>query len=137
MHGGARYLRWLLDRFNEPRLAVAGYNAGEGTVQKYGDRVPPYQETKTYVVRVLNCYQQYRQGGLYNAAYSTSGPSSLLTMNRSGSVDGGYASDAYSRSPGVAVITTRTSNRPASLINLSAQPVSTSQSHTYLQFNSN
>ncbi|MFO1371848.1 MAG: lytic transglycosylase domain-containing protein [Candidatus Competibacteraceae bacterium] len=76
MHGGARYLRWLLDQFNDPRLAVAAYNAGEGAVQKYGNQVPPYQETQTYVGRVLNFYNQYRMGSLNTGASGTS-----LAMN--------------------------------------------------------
>lgn len=48
--GGARYLRQLLQMFNgRVDLALAGYNAGEGNVRKYGHRVPPYRETRNYV----------------------------------------------------------------------------------------
>lgn len=61
MHGGARYLRWLIDRFNNTQLAVAAYNAGEGAVENYGNSIPPYQETQTYVARVLKYYNYYRQ----------------------------------------------------------------------------
>ncbi len=47
---GARYLRQLLTKFNgRVDLALAGYNAGEGAVMKYGNRVPPYRETQNYV----------------------------------------------------------------------------------------
>ena len=49
--GGVRYLRQLLDRF-ELRLALAAYNAGAGTVERFGG-VPPYPETRSYVARVL------------------------------------------------------------------------------------
>jgi hypothetical protein len=54
LEGSARYLRWLLDRFDgRADLALAGYNAGEGAVDRYG-AVPPYRETLTYVIRVLD-----------------------------------------------------------------------------------
>jgi len=47
---GTRYLKDLLDRFDgKIDLVLAAYNAGEGAVMKYGNRVPPYQETKYYV----------------------------------------------------------------------------------------
>jgi soluble lytic murein transglycosylase-like protein len=63
MHGGARYLRWLLNLFkNNVSLALAGYNAGENAVIKYGYKIPPYKETQTYVPRVLGFYQHYRSG---------------------------------------------------------------------------
>jgi len=61
LHGGARYLRWLLDLFTDVHLALAAYNAGEGAVQRYGNAIPPYPETRTYVRRVLEFYQQYRR----------------------------------------------------------------------------
>jgi soluble lytic murein transglycosylase-like protein len=61
LQGGARYLRWLLDLFKDSRLALAAYNAGEGAVQRYGHTIPPYPETRTYVRRVLEFYQQYRR----------------------------------------------------------------------------
>ena len=51
--GGARYLRWLLERFDgDTRLALAAYNAGESAVQRYGG-IPPYRETQDYVRKVL------------------------------------------------------------------------------------
>jgi soluble lytic murein transglycosylase-like protein len=54
MRGGARYLRDLLDMFdNDLRLALAGYNAGENAVKKYGNKIPPYPETQQYVRKVL------------------------------------------------------------------------------------
>lgn len=58
--GGTRYLRELLNLFNgNVVLAVAGYNAGEGAVQKYGG-IPPYQETQEYVRRVAKLYKGYK-----------------------------------------------------------------------------
>lgn len=54
IEGGAKYLRELLNLFNNDlALALAGYNAGEGAVQKYGNSVPPYKETQNYVKIVL------------------------------------------------------------------------------------
>ena len=54
IEGGAAYLRFLLDLFdNDIRLALAGYNAGEGAVQRYGNQIPPYPETQNYVRKVL------------------------------------------------------------------------------------
>ena len=51
--GGAKYLSGLLKEFNgDTKLAVAAYNAGPGSVQKYGG-VPPYSETQAYVKKVL------------------------------------------------------------------------------------
>jgi len=58
---GIRYMRWLLDTFNQDlRLALAGYNAGEGAVMKYGWQIPPYNETQEYVRRITTRYNSIR-----------------------------------------------------------------------------
>ena len=58
---GAHYLRDLIKLFNNDlQLALAAYNAGEDAVIRAGMRIPPYQETMTYVPRVLTYYRHYR-----------------------------------------------------------------------------
>ena len=57
---GTRYLRVLANTFNgDLTLTVAGYNAGEGAVIRYGG-IPPYRETQEYTMRVLYFYHRYR-----------------------------------------------------------------------------
>jgi len=57
--GGTRYLRQLLDRFNNRvDLVLASYNAGEGAVIKFGHKVPPYRETRNYVKQISYRYKR-------------------------------------------------------------------------------
>lgn len=61
IEGGARYVRFLLDRFDgDINLVLAGYNAGEGAVEKYGWSIPPYSETQEYVRRISRRYALLR-----------------------------------------------------------------------------
>ena len=57
IEGGVRYLKFLRDTFQDDRLAIAAYNAGEKAVAKYGT-VPPYAETVSYVAKVGKKYGQ-------------------------------------------------------------------------------
>lgn len=64
VEGGVKYLRFLLDTFRgDVSLAVAAYNAGLTTVSKYGG-IPPYNETRTYVSRVLSYMKSYQESGI-------------------------------------------------------------------------
>jgi soluble lytic murein transglycosylase-like protein len=58
IHGGACYLKFLMDRFGQNMgLALAAYNAGEDAVDRSGGRIPPFTETLAYVPRVLKVYR--------------------------------------------------------------------------------
>lgn len=60
IEGGLRYLSVLRQRFSDDlRHVLAAYNAGEGAVKRYGG-IPPYPETRRYVVRILALYGKYR-----------------------------------------------------------------------------
>ncbi|MGD8421003.1 MAG: lytic transglycosylase domain-containing protein [Gammaproteobacteria bacterium] len=61
--GGTRYLKDLLERFDSNlELAIAGYNAGENAVEKFGNRIPPFDETQNYVRKVLQLYNEHIAG---------------------------------------------------------------------------
>ena len=50
-----------MDRFqSDLELVLAAYNAGEGAVERYGNAIPPYEETRLYVARVLDYYHGSR-----------------------------------------------------------------------------
>ncbi len=64
IHGGVKYLRFLLDRFKgDLKKVIAAYNAGEGKVDKYKG-IPPYKETRQYVKNVLATYNKLRAPAL-------------------------------------------------------------------------
>src|SRR5262249_25194109 len=57
IEGGVKYMRFLLDMFSgDVTLALAGYNAGENAVLRYGNQIPPYRETLEYVRRISARY---------------------------------------------------------------------------------
>ena len=81
---GVRYMRWLLDTFNgDVVLALAGYNAGEGAVMKYGNNVPPYRETQEYVRRITSRYNSISNGRYIHTARSIGSRSAGLVQKDS------------------------------------------------------
>jgi soluble lytic murein transglycosylase-like protein len=61
IEGGARYLRYLLNNYRgNLSLTLAAYNAGEGTVARYNNNVPPFRETQNYINRVLSYYRDFQ-----------------------------------------------------------------------------
>ena len=61
IYAGAQYLSNLLLHFdNNLPLALAAYNAGENNVRKYGDQIPPFPETRAYVIKVMDNYQKFK-----------------------------------------------------------------------------
>jgi soluble lytic murein transglycosylase-like protein len=80
IEGGARYMRFLLDHFDgDVALALAGYNAGEGAVKKYGRRIPPYRETQDYVRRISQRYMHLRDGEMARTARNVT-PTQVATL---------------------------------------------------------
>jgi Soluble lytic murein transglycosylase and related regulatory proteins (some contain LysM/invasin domains) len=62
IEAGVKYMRWLLDEFGgDVKLALAGYNAGEGAVKKYGNQIPPYSETRKYVAKITAHYEDLKK----------------------------------------------------------------------------
>ena len=78
--GGARYLARMLQRFGSSvDLALAGYNAGPGTVERHGGNIPPYRETRDYVSRVGDLYSRLRDADGTNLATTPAVPTAPST----------------------------------------------------------
>lgn len=95
INAGAKYLAWLMKRFNgNTSLALAGYNAGEGNVQKYGG-IPPFKETQDYVRRVSSRYSNLYSGGLISNG-SNSGKIVAQSVNYSAKQNNAQSAQAES-----------------------------------------
>lgn len=79
--GGARYLSWLLKRFNgNTQLAIAAYNAGEGNIDKYGG-IPPFRETQDYVRRVTSRFQNLYSSSLSSTSSSNNANTQVIAQS--------------------------------------------------------
>ncbi|WP_198334179.1 lytic transglycosylase domain-containing protein [Psychrobacter namhaensis] len=95
IEGSAKYIAWLMRRFNNNiEHAVAGYNAGEGNVDKYGG-IPPFKETRNYVQRVMSRYHSLykNDAGLAGASMSASNQ-----MTNANTTSGGLQNVSYGTS---------------------------------------
>lgn len=82
IRGGMAYLRWLLAYFEgDVVLATAGYNAGEGAVDKYKG-VPPYRETREYVKRIQNLFGKTEHR--FDQTVTTPSPALRTLLSRRG-----------------------------------------------------
>ena len=117
---GSTYLRDLIKLYpGQLELAVAAYNAGEGAVQRAGNKVPNYPETKNYVKTVMQLYGHLKPPAVVFDARKASGRVRMEMM-------GGNPNAAV----GVAPVAVGRSNMPPLLVDLPAEPASYSELKT-------
>ena len=101
IRAGARYLSYLLNLFpGKLELALAAYNAGEGAVQRAGNRIPNYRETQNYVRTVIALYQLLKPASTTIAAGIATG-----SGNGNGNNSSSGASRIRMELPGVVLST--------------------------------
>ncbi len=94
IEGGVKYMRLLLDLFGQDvNLALAGYNAGEGAVMKYGNSIPPYSETREYVRRISTRYLSISDGS-YTRSVQRVSNGKAVKMEEKKALDLGFQQDA-------------------------------------------
>ncbi len=97
VHGGAHYLRELLERYHGDAVkALAAYNAGPGAVDRY-QGVPPYRETRLYVQRVVRDYNKKKERAGRNSSAGNSIPFLKTTRTQRRAIGQRFASE---RQPG-------------------------------------
>ena len=104
IEGSAKYIAWLMRRFNNNvEYAVAGYNAGEGNVDKYKG-IPPFKETRNYVKSVMSRYHSLYKNNIglsegtmnaSNASINNSGIQNVSYATSNNGASASYNNSAY------------------------------------------
>ena len=100
IEGSAKYIAWLMKRFNNNvEFAVAGYNAGEGNVDKYNG-IPPFKETRNYVKSVMSRYHSLykNDSGLSGNTMNANNSNTANTSNNGGIQNVSYGTSSNSNS---------------------------------------
>jgi len=100
IEGSAKYIAWLMRRFNNNvEFAVAGYNAGEGNVDKYNG-IPPFKETRNYVKSVMSRYHSLykNDSGLSGNTMNANNSNTANTSNGGGMQNVSYGTSSNSNS---------------------------------------
>lgn len=100
IEGSAKYIAWLMKRFNNNvEFAVAGYNAGEGNVDKYNG-IPPFKETRNYVKSVMSRYHSLykNDSGLSGNTMNANNSNTVNTSNNGGIQNVSYGTSSNSNS---------------------------------------
>lgn len=100
IEGSAKYIAWLMRRFNNNvEFAVAGYNAGEGNIDKYNG-IPPFKETRNYVKSVMSRYHSLykNDSGLSGNSMNANNSNTGTTSNGGGIQNVSYGTSSNSNS---------------------------------------
>jgi hypothetical protein len=118
---GTRYLRDLINLFpGRLDLSLAAYNAGEGAVQRYGNKIPPFKETQNYVATVMQIYRQLKPP---SAVTKQQEARALQQPNRVTMEFSGKPAGAQGQIPGRGNMVPPLSNAPLTLPSAAATPL--------------